>query len=163
MLNKLKNFINQKTNEIQSAPVVVQETQEKKIVNSFNTFVQDMKVHDGFPKKGIQFLEDILKVLYEMDTQTISLQEQANIRKIVEKEIPHMVELYFSVPKAHAVSFILENGKTSKDTLIDKLSKLSKQISDIWDNAVIEKTNLLVKKQKEISKPKVAKKDFFDM
>lgn len=168
MLNKIKNLIIQKTNEIQAtvaSPIVpiVEQTQEQQVIHNFTAFISEMKAHDGFPKKGITFLEDILKTIQEMDSQTIGLQEQATIRKIVEKDIPQMIELYLSLPKAHAVSFILENGKTSKDTLIDKLSSQAKQVSHIWDNAVVEKTNLLLKKQKATTQPAAIKKDFFDM
>jgi hypothetical protein len=165
MLNKIKDFISQKSTELTSpAPVViVPETSEQKVITQFQKFTEEMRVHESFPKRGIQSLENILKTLSEMDSQTIALQEQVLIRKIVERDIPQMVELYFSLPKAHAVSFILENGKTSKDTLIDKLITTAKQVENIWELAVVEKTNLLIKKQKTVSQPSVAKKDFFDM
>lgn len=163
MLNKIKNLILQKANEIQAIAPTVEPTQEEKIIQAYTAFVNEMKIHDGFPKKGVAFLEDVLKTIQEMDSQTIGLQEQATIRKIVEKDIPQMVDLYLSLPKAHAVSFILENGKTSKDTLIDKLASQAKQVAHIWDNAVVEKTNLLLKKQKAVTQPASVKKDFFDM
>ena len=85
------------------------------------------------------------------------------IRKIIEKDIPVMVELYMSLPKAHAVSFILENGKTSKDTFILKLNDYHKKISEIWSLAVEEKTKLLLQRQKKVIGPVAVKKDFFDL
>ncbi len=165
MLNKIKDFISQKSTEITApTPVVVPvETSEQKVITQFEKFTEEMKAHENFPKRGTQSLDNILKTLNEMDSETIGLQEQVLIRKIVERDIPQMVELYLSLPKAHAVSFILENGKTSKDTLIDKLITTAKQVENIWEIAVVEKTNLLIKKQKAVSKPSVAKKDFFDM
>lgn len=167
MLNKLKDFIYQKANEISIpsitpiAPVV--QTSEQKIISQFEKFYIKMQTHENFPKGGIQSLESILRTLKEIDSQTVSIQEQALIRKIVEKDLPSMVELYFSLPKAHAVSFILENGKTSKQTLIDKLISLTKQVNTIWDESVVEKTALLLKKQKATSQPLITKKDFFDL
>lgn len=164
MLNKIKDFISQKSAELVApAPLVVAQTSEQKVITQFQNFTDEMRLHDNFPKRGIQSLENIFKTLSEMDSQTISLQEQVLIRKIVERDIPQMVELYLSLPKAHAVSFILENGKTSKDTLIYKLITTAKQVENIWELAVVEKTNLLIKKQKAVSKTALVKKDFFDL
>lgn len=163
MLNKIKDFISQKSAELDPIPIVIAQTSEQKVIMQFQNFTDETRLHDNFPKRGIQSLENILKTLSEMDSKTISLQEQVLIRKIVERDIPQMVELYLSLPKAHAVSFILENGKTSKDTLIDKLTTIAKQVESIWEVIVLEKTNLLIKKQKTVSQTAVVKKDFFDL
>ena len=162
MFNKIKDFISNVANDVIPEPTI-EDSQEKKIINNFERFIDEMRVHDNFPKKGIAFLENILQTINEMQEQNIGLQEQVTIRKIVEQDITQVVNIYLSLPKAHAVSFILENGKTAKDTLIEKLSSQEKQISSIWEETVIEATNQLIKKQKATTRVAVAKVDFFDL
>ena len=139
------------------------QTPEQKIIHSFEDFSASLISNDNFPRKSHETLNSIVKVLKEIDFQTINLPDQALIRKIIEKDVPAIVELYMSLPKAHAVSFILENGKTSKDTFILKLNDYQKKISEIWSVAVEEKTKLLLQRQKKSIGPLAVKKDFFDL
>ena len=164
MFEKIIEFISKKNINVKSisSPIIL-ETGEQKIINDFIRLTEEMKVNEKFPQRGIQSLEFILKILIEINYDSIEFEEQSLIRKIIEKEIPQMIDIYLSLPKAHAVSIILENGKTSKDTLLNKLITLSKQLEKIWDATVLEKTQELVKKEKNISKISVIKKDFFEM
>lgn len=168
MFNQIKDFIYKNNREQQlpnlPEPLQVQELRsEDKVINNFRKFTENMKVHENFPQRGIKSLEEIIRIISEIDYDAIEFENQALIRKIIEKDIPEMVDIYLSLPKAHAVSFIIENGKTSKDTLLEKLIKIARQIDNIWQTAVIKKTEHLIKKNKNVSKHQEAKKDFFDM
>lgn len=139
------------------------EMPETRIIRGFEEAVNQWLANPDFPKRMHDPLHNILKTVKEIEFEAITMPEQILIHKIMDTEIPEMVRLYLSLPKGHAVSFILENGKTSKDTMIEKGHSYHKKISDIWQHAVEEKTRQLVKQQKKEITITAQKKDFFDL
>lgn len=73
------------------------------------------------------------------------------------------METYFSLPKAHAVSVILDNGKTAKQTLIDQFSQYANLISNTWQEAIELQSKALTQNDKINQKVSAPKKDFFDL
>jgi hypothetical protein len=184
MLNKITGFINQLTEDYASelankkqtnnsetnpsttsvpnqGPTIVMP--EVKMIEDYRVNITQWSSHANFPKRVQEPLDKILATLHSVDFEAIDLPEQSLIKKIIDREIPQNIDAYLSLPKAHAVSVILENGKTSKDNLIEKMFSFSQQINLIWDRAVEEKTKQLMKQQKKTVEIHEAKKDFFDL
>lgn len=163
MLGKIKEFLSQSVDNSLEVKSDTSMTSEQKIIDDFGAYCRNWVNNENFPKKSHTTLEDIHKNLKEIDFNALSLEDFATIKRYLEKDIPQMVELYFSLPKAHAVSFILENGKTAKQNLMEQLCEYASKISLLWTQAVENKTKLLMQKQKNAFVPQAKKIDFFDL
>ena len=137
-------------------------TEEQKVINNFISFVDKQEENSELPKKSIHHLKDLAKIVTEMNFNDLSLDDQARIRRMMEKEVPHMFEVYISLPKAHAVSVKLENGKTSKENLVDNIHELYNKYHTLWTQAVEIKTKQLMAKNNAHQKTE-RKIDFFDL
>jgi hypothetical protein len=152
MFEKLKNWIKKDTNYSK---------ENNELFNLFYEQVNIINSNENIPQKVKISLEKLIIVLKSIDMMRISIEGQSQIEKILSREIPYQIENYLILPKAHAVSILLENGKTAKQTLIDVINKDCKLIEDTWNEAVEKHVQNLVNKEK--SKKETIKKDFFDL
>lgn len=168
MLNKIKQFINATNEQFQSltetaspAPIAPQSSEEK-IIAHFEDYVAELGKNDNFPKKAIQHLNEILVLSKGINFDDMTIDNQTLVRRIIEVDTRLFIDVYLTIPKAHAVSVILENGKTAKDTLIENIRNLYNKINQICEETITQKTELLLKKQK-IAQLKEKRKDFFEL
>lgn len=167
MLQKFKEFLTSTGEQIQSLTegsntTVIPKSAEEKIIDNFETYIFELESNTDSPKKMVQNLKDILVLVKDIKFNDMELEDQSLVRRILESDTKIMVDVYFSLPKAHAVSVVLENGKTAKETLIENTRNLYNKINQIWIDSVNKKTEALLKKQKVAQKME-RKKDFFDL
>ncbi|NCQ51772.1 hypothetical protein GW796_07755 [archaeon] len=166
MLQKFKEFMNSTNNQIQSIQnqdvTEVLKSAESKIIDRFEDFVSESNSDSNVPRKVIQYFKEILVLAKDIHFDDMTLDNQSLVRKIIDVDTRTMLHVYLSIPKAHAVSVILDNGKTAKDTLIENTHNLYNKINQICEETLVLKTELLLNKQK-ISKKVERKKDFFDL
>lgn len=136
---------------------------EVKMINNFVTLTNSLMEHENFPNKAKSGIESMITILKEIDFDNIDYSEQALIKTILEKDLPSMIKLYLELPKAHAVSVIIENNKTSKDNFIDKIFSYVKVLNQISLASIDNKTKALLKEQKKETVRAGPKKDFFDL
>lgn len=115
------------------------------------------------PQRAKPHLENIIFNIKQIDMMKLPIDIQVKIERILSKDIPIAVETYFSLPKAHAVSVILENGKTAKQTLIDQFAQYANLLSATWQEAIEQNSKMLVQNEKINHKVSTPKKDFFDL
>lgn len=129
-------------------------------------FIEQSKVlndNPDFPQKAKPQLENIIFNINQIDMMKLPIEVQVKIERILSKDIPFAVETYFSLPKAHAVSVILENGKTAKQTLIDQFAQYANLLSSTWQEAIEMQSKMVVQNEKINNKVSAPKKDFFDL
>lgn len=170
MLNKFIKFIQNESTQVNlpvSEPTIENidsdMTQDQKILNKFGNDCENFIKHENFPKKAKDYLDKIIKTVKQINVETISLEDQVKIRRNLELLIPDTINTYLALPKAHAVSVIVEKNKTSKELLIDKLSEYEKQLDLISIKAIEDQTAQMIKKQKSSNNQPAIKKDFFDI
>lgn len=135
---------------------------EMLIIEDFAAYIQNVIKNENVPKKAITHLNDLLTLARSINFDDMTLDNQSLVRRIIEIDSKQLLEVYLSLPKAHAVSVVLENGKTAKQTVIDNILGLYNRVNQICAETIEQKTELLLKKQK-ISQLKEQRKDFFDM
>lgn len=172
MLQKFKEFISARNEQFHalatsvaaaSAPVpVVSKSAEMIIIDNFEKYIQSLNDNSNVPKKAIQHLNEILILTRDINFDDMSIDNQSLIRRILEVDTKTLMDVYLSLPKAHAVSVVLENGQTAKQTVIENVHNLYNKINEIFVDAINKKTELLLKKQK-VAQLKEKRKDFFDL
>lgn len=135
---------------------------EMLIIEDFAAYIQKMSEDANVPKKALAHLTDLLNLAKNIKFDDMTLDNQSLVRRIIQIDSKELLEVYLSLPKAHAVSVVLENGKTAKQTVIDNVLGLYNRVNKICTETVEQKTELLLKKQK-ISQLKQQRKDFFDL
>ncbi len=135
---------------------------EMVIIENFGSYIQTLTQDENVPKKAIAHLNDILNLVKTVNFDDMTLENQSLVRRILEIDAKQLLDVYLSLPKAHAVSVVLENGKTAKQTVIDNVYGLHNKINEINTQTIEQKTEKLLKKQK-ISQMKQQRKDFFDL
>jgi hypothetical protein len=160
MFDKLKNLLSTKQNIIVNIPQV---EFQNEIYSLFIEQSKELIVHESFPLKAKQHLDSLIQNLKNIDNNILSIEHQARIERILSKEIPQIVEVYFSLPKAHAVSVVLDNGKTAKQIFIEEFLSCSNRISEFWNDAVQIQSKNLINHQNLKNKLNQPKKDFFDL
>lgn len=170
MLNTIKKFLNSESTQSETiTPIPTIETvipemnKDQQILNEFEKTCEKLIQHENFPKKAKDYLDKIIKTVKQINLETISLEDQVKIRRNLELLIPDTINTYLALPKAHAVSVIVEKNKTSKELLIDKLSEYEKQLDLLSIKAIEEQTAQMIKKQKASNNQPAIKKDFFDI
>ena len=136
---------------------------EVKMISNFSNLTNSLMMHENFPNKAKSGIESMITILKEIDFDDIDFSEQSLIKTILEKDLPSMIKLYLELPKAHAVSVIIENNKTSKDNFIDKIFSYVKVFNQISLASIDNKTKALLKEQKKETVRTGPKKDFFDL
>ena len=129
-------------------------------------FIQQSSIiseNPDLPQKVKPQLDNIVFNLKQIDMMKLPIDIQVKIERILTKDIPFALETYFSLPKAHAVSVILDNGKTAKQTLIDQFAQYASLISNTWQEAVELQSKALTQNDKINQKVSAPKKDFFDL
>jgi hypothetical protein len=166
MLQKFKEFINAKNEQIQGlgnpSPTPVQKTAEMIIIEEYAAYIQALTQNENVPKKVFEHMNSILTLVKQINFDDMTLDNQSLVRRIISIDVRQLMEVYLSLPKAHAVSVILENGKTAKQTVADNVLNLYNKINHICTETIEQKTELLLKKQK-IAELKEKRKDFFDL
>ena len=164
MLNKLKLFLATTLNTEKEIVSPVDKEKEKsveeKLLDAFDDYV--ISLGSSVPQKATYHLNELSRLLRGLNFNDYSLEVQSEMRKMIEVDIKIMISTYLSIPKAHAVSVVLENGRTAKDMLIENLSKMNNRIDFFYNQMVEEKSKFLLQKEK-ISKAVERKKDFFDL
>jgi len=139
-----------------------QKSAEMIIIENFANYIQNLTQDENVPKKAIGHLNDILNLVKTINFDDMTLENQSLVRRILELDVHQLLDVYLSLPKAHAVSMVLENGKTAKQTVIDNVYGLHQKINEINAETIEQKTAKLLKKQK-VSQMKQQRKDFFDL
>lgn len=165
MFQKIKSILSIKDDEVVTTQptIVPPASSENKTVVNFEQYIHPFINNIDFPIGAKSSLNEIMRLIKDINFQDLNFEKQSDIRRILEKDILDICTNYLSVPKAHAVSFILQNGKTLKATLIEQLGQYQHQINVIWNEAVTEKTNMILKGQKTNKDAQSKKRDFFDM
>jgi hypothetical protein len=132
------------------------------IIENFSSYIQTLTQDENVPKKAINHLTEILNLVKTINFDDMTLENQSLVRRILELDAHQLLDVYLSLPKAHAVSVVLENGKTAKQTVIDNVFGLYNKINEINTQTIEQKTEKLLKKQK-VSQMKQQRKDFFDL
>lgn len=159
MFEQLKNWV--KTSP--SAPVADVQKHENELIQLFIEQAKILIDNSEVPQKAKPHIENIVFNIKQIDMMKLPIDIQVKIERILSKDIPIAVETYFSLPKAHAVSVILDNGKTAKQTLIDQFAQYAHLLSATWQEAIEQNSKLLVQNEKINHKTSVVKKDFFDL
>ena len=136
---------------------------ESEIVKLFIDQSKELSDNPNFPVKAKANLDQLILNLRQLNMSLMSIENQARVERILSKEIPNVVDLYFSIPKAHAVSVILENGRTAKDTLIEQFRDYAKKVEQMLQDTLEQQSQAMVQQEKiknKVQKPKI---DFFDM
>lgn len=157
MFEQLKNWV--------KSPTSLSESQknENDLIQLFIEQSLLLQNNPDFPQKAKIQLDNILFNIKQIDMIKLPIEVQVKIERILSKDIPFSVETYFSLPKAHAVSVILDNGKTAKQTLIDQFSQYSLLISTSWQEAIEIQSKMIVQNEKIHHKVQLPKKDFYDL
>lgn len=161
MLDKLKELLKNKETSNKSANNIKDNSNE--IIQTFIESSKELTDNANFPAKAKLNLEILVKNLNEVKMDLLTIENQAKIERLLSKEIPEVVDLYFSLPKVHAVSVVLENGKTAKETLIEQFYEYSKRVQDMWTQAIENQSKAIVNQEKMKYKTQEPKKDFFDL
>lgn len=133
---------------------------------SVETFLMKSRLYRNdseFPKAGKDILSRMEAILSGMDFSVVSTEDLAKLERGISIEIPKAAQAYFAIPKAHAVSVVLENGKTAKQTFVDQLGVWSEWVAKLGDEAVSAKTKALLEQHDVARKVEAKKIDFFDM
>lgn len=163
MLDRLKTFFWGTENPTPVEPPAPSMSDDAMMLIKFSHKIEVLANNSDFPKRAIEALESLYQTIKQVDLKSLDIREQFNIKKMLETDIPQMLEIYCSLPKAYAVSYILENGKTSKDTLIEQICVFNKKISNMNDDILTSRANQLLKQQKTIDISHKKEKDFFDL
>lgn len=159
MFEQLKNWVKP------SASTSISEIQkhENELIELFIQQSSVISENPDLPQKVKPQLDNIVFNLKQIDMMKLPIDIQVKIERILTKDIPFALETYFSLPKAHAVSVILDNGKTAKQTLIDQFSQYANLISNTWQEAIELQSKALTQNDKINQKVSTPKKDFFDL
>ncbi len=152
MFDKLKSVF-------QEEKKVYQPKDRQACINLFTEQSDELMNHPSFPNKAKHALSSILHQISQIDMMKLNIDNQFKIEKILSKDIPYSVDAYFSIPKAHAVSVVIKEGKTAKDIFIDQFFKFEQDLKDIVQKSIEDQTKKLMEKPKEF----IAKKDFYDL
>lgn len=159
MFEQLKNWVKPSP----TASLTENQTHENDLIQLFIEQAKILNDNPDFPQKAKPQLENIVFNIKQIDMMKLPIEVQVKIERILSKDIPFAVETYFSLPKAHAVSVILENGKTAKQTLIDQFSQYATLLSNTWQEAIEMQSKMVVQNEKINNKVSTPKKDFFDL
>lgn len=159
MFEQLKNWVKPSP----SASLSDNQKHENDLIHLFIEQAQILNDNPDFPQKAKPQLENIVFNIKQIDMMKLPIEVQVKIERILSKDIPFSVETYFSLPKAHAVSVILENGKTAKQTLIDQFAQYANLLSSTWQEAIEMQAKMVVQNEKINNKVSVPKKDFYDL
>lgn len=159
MFEQLKNWVKPSP----STPVVEAQKHENELIQLFIEQAKILADNPEFPQKAKPHLESVVFNIKQIDMMKLPIEIQVKIERILSKDIPFAVENYFALPKAHAVSVILENGKTAKQTLIDQFGQYANLLSTTWQEAIEMQSKMIVQNEKINHKVQVPKKDFFDL
>ncbi len=151
MFEKLKEKFQEKK--------VYQPKERQECIVLFMEQSEDLMNHALFPAKAKSVLSSLNHQLSQIDIMKLSIDNQFKIERTITQEIPHAVDSYFSIPRAHAVSVVIKDGKTAKDIFIEKFEEFDKKLKNIIQDSIDEKTKKLMEKPKEYH----AKKDFYDL
>lgn len=167
MLDKVKELLNkskQPSSVADNSPIpeLVQENGSQ-VVRCFVEESKELSENANFPVKAKANLEVLIKNLHQIKLELLSFENQAKIERMLSKEIPEVVEVYFSLPKVHAVSVVLENGKTAKETLIEQFRDYANRVETMWTEAIENQSKAMVNQEKMKYKTQEPKKDFFDL
>jgi len=159
MFEQLKNWVKP------SASTSISEIQkhENELIELFIQQSSVISENPDLPQKVKPQLDNIVFNLKQIDMMKLPIDIQVKFERILTKDIPFALETYFSLPKAHAVSVILDNGKTAKQTLIDQFSQYANLISNTWQEAIELQSKALTQNDKINQKVSTPKKDFFDL
>ena len=165
MFEQLKNFVISTTALISTseAPADKKGENNNELIQLFTEQAKELLLNTDLPQKLKPQIESIIFHINEIEMISLPIETQVKIERILSKDIPAAVESYLSLPKAHAVSVILENGKTAKQTLIDQFAKYSDLLLFTLQEAVDHNSKMLVENEKINVKVNVVKKDFFDL
>lgn len=136
---------------------------QNSMVNSFLNYANELLNDSNFPQKAAAFLKTITENIPNLDFSKLTLEKQLQIENILSVQIPSVSQHYFSIPKAHAVSVIIDNGKTAKQILIDQFSKFNDIINSALQEIIQNNAKKLVENVKHPDLVKKPKKDFFDL
>lgn len=159
MISKIKQLFTTESEVVQTTPSVV--VFENKHLSTYKTFIDSVKNSENVPNRVKELLEELYSVLNKSNFIGLNIDLRLSILKIIEIEIPKNIKLYLDLPKAYAVSYILENNKTSKTILIEKIDSYCKEINTHLDNYNTLISKSLINQSK--NKDKENKIDFFDM
>jgi hypothetical protein len=162
MFEQLKNLA-KNSQEIPITTTNNSKKHENELINNFMEQVHVLVKNPDLPKNCKSHLETILFDIKQIDMIKLPIETQVKIERILSKDIPFAIDTYFSLPKAHAVSVILDNGKTAKQTLIDQLFQYVNLLSTTLQDSIEAQTQALVKIEKIDHKLATPKKDFFDL
>lgn len=136
---------------------------ENQLIQVFIDQSKELLEHPDLPIKAKPQIENIIFNIKQIDMRSLCIDTQVKIERILSKDIPFATQTYFSLPKAHAVSVILENGKTAKQTLIDQFAQYSQLLSTTIQESIEQQSKQVVINEKIIHKTSTPKKDFFDL
>lgn len=159
MFEQLKNWVKPS----QTTSISEVQKHENELIDLFIQQSSIISENPDLPQKVKPQLDNIVFNLKQIDMMKLPIDIQVKIERILTKDIPFALETYFSLPKAHAVSVILDNGKTAKQTLIDQFSQYANLISNTWQEAVELQSKALTQNDKINQKVSTPKKDFFDL
>lgn len=167
MLDKLKELLSdnrvQPNLESDNAPSINPQVNSSQVVQYFIEQSKELSDNANFPIKAKTNLELLIRNLSQVKMDLLSIEHQAKIERMLSREIPEVVEIYFSLPKVHAVSVVLENGKTAKETLIEQFRDYANRVETMWTEAVENQSKAMVNQEKMKHKTQEPKKDFFDL
>lgn len=159
MFEQLKNWVKPSP----STSIVEVQKHENELISLFIEQAKILIDNIDFPQKAKPHIDNIVFNIQQIDMMKLPIDIQVKIERILSKDIPFSVETYFSLPKAHAVSVILDNGKTAKQTLIDQFSQYAHLLSSTWQEAIEQQSKMIVQNEKINHKVSIPKKDFFDL
>ena len=159
MFEQLKNWVKPSP----STSISEIQKHENELIELFIQQSAVISENPDLPQKVKPQLDNIVFNLKQIDMMKLPIDIQVKIERILTKDIPFALETYFSLPKAHAVSVILDNGKTAKQTLIDQFSQYANLISNTWQEAIELQSKALTQNDKINQKISAPKKDFFDL
>lgn len=159
MFEQLKNWVKPSP----STSISEIQKHENELIELFIQQSAVISENPDLPQKVKPQLDNIVFNLKQIDMMKLPIDIQVKIERILTKDIPFALETYFSLPKAHAVSVILDNGKTAKQTLIDQFSQYANLISNTWQEAIELQSKALTQNDKINQKVSAPKKDFFDL
>lgn len=158
MFEQLKNWVKPAASSVSQS-----QKQDNELIVLFVEQAKILSDNPDFPQKAKPHLENIVFNIKQIDMTKLPIEIQVKIERILSKDIPFAVENYFSLPKAHAVSVILENGKTAKQTVIDQFGQYANLLSNVWQEAIELQSKAIVQNEKINHKVQAPKKDFFDL
>lgn len=163
MLERLKAMFAKNPTEGNLPTVDNVESSDITVLAEFNQRIEKLKENTDFPKRALEALQLLEQALQPINIKSLDIEGQIKIEKMLQQDIPHLLEIYCSLPKGYAVSYILENGKTSKETLIEQIHTFIKTINNLSEDILVARSNQLLKSQKKINTSNAAPKDFFDL